>query len=268
VETLKWLYRKVAVILAVHWARALEYRIVIFIWILASTVPLVMMAAWVHLSTSGPIGGYSAGDFIAYYMANLLVMQVVSTWHGWELTKAIRQGELNPLLLKPFHPLWHFGLRAIPTKPLRLPIYLPPIIAVTLLVPGVHYDLRPVALLAFALSLIIAYMLTFFMQTAIALSAFWISEATPFVTIWYQFRILFSGYIIPLSLFPDQILRVIRWLPFRFTVSLPLEIIVGKLPQEEWALTFAVAIAWTGFFFGLMHLIWNRGLRVYAAFGA
>ncbi len=267
-EGLKWLFRKIKMVLMVYWANALEYRVVIFIWILATTVPLVMMAAWVYLSTSGPIAGYSSGDFIAYYMANLLVSQVVTTWHGWEMTKAIRRGDLNPLLLKPFHPLWHFGLRAIPAKPLRLPIYLPPIVLVALLVPGVHYDVRPIALLAFFAALVLAYMLTFFMQTCIALLAFWISEATPFVTIWYQFRILFSGYIIPLSLFPEEVLRIIRWLPFRFTLSLPLEIIVGKLPQGEWAGAFLAATLWTALFFVLMHFIWNRGLRVYAAFGA
>ncbi len=265
---MRWLWRKIWAILAVYWAYSLEYRIVILIWVLATNVPLVMMAAWVSISASGPVGGFSQGDFIAYYMANMLVMHLVSTWHGWELTHHIRLGELNPLLLKPFHPLWHYGLRALPAKPLRLPIFLPPILLVMWLRPDVQYNLSPAALLAFLASLALAYGLTFSMQTAIALLAFWISHAEPLVTFWYQLRILFSGYLVPLSLFPPALTEVILWLPFRFTLSLPLEIITGKLPPSEWGAALLVALAWNVVFFVVMEIIWQRGLRVYAAYGA
>lgn len=265
---MKWLLRKIAAVLAVWWAYHLEYRIVLLIWILATTIPLVMMAVWVNLSANGAIGGYSQGDFVAYYMANLLVMHLVSTWHGWEMSNEIRRGDLNPLLLKPFHPLWHYFLRALPAKPMRLPIYLPPIVLVALLVPGVHYDVRPLSLLAFVAALFLAYTLTFTMQTCLALLAFWISQAEPLLTIWYQLRVLFSGYVVPITLFPPAVAQVVLWLPFRFTLSLPLEIIIGKLPPGDWGPAFGAALGWNVLFFLLMHAIWRRGLRVYAAFGA
>ncbi len=265
---MRWLLRKIWAILVVYWAFALEYRIVVFIWILATSIPLVMMAVWARLSASHAIGGYNQGDFIAYYMANMLVMHLVSTWHGPELSQHIRLGELSPQLLKPFHPLWVYGLRALPSKPLRLPIFLPPIILVTLLVPGVHYRLTLPSVFAFLVSLVLAYMLTFFMQTSIALLAFWISEAAPLIMLWYQMRMLFSGYLIPLTLFPAAISRTVLWWPFRFTLSLPLEIIVGKLPQDRWGTALAVALAWNVLFFLLTHFLWRRGLRVYSAVGA
>jgi len=262
------LWRKIVAILIVYWDLALEYRVVILVWIMATSIPLVMMAVWASLAATGPIGGYSQGDFIAYYMANLLITHLVTVWHGWELSNHIRLGELNPLLLKPFHPLWVYGLRALPAKPLRLPIYLPPIILVTWLLPGVHYNLRPMALLVLLASMALAYALTFFMQTCVALLAFWISQAGSLVGIWYQLRILFGGYLVPISLFPPAIATAIRWLPFRFTLSLPLEIVTGKLPPDQWGFALMAALAWNVLFFALMHVLWRLGLRTYSAVGA
>lgn len=264
----RWFLRKLRVLLTVYWAFSLEYRAVIIVWILSTTIPLVMMAVWARLAESGAIGGFSSGDFIAYYLANMLVMHLVSTWHGLELSRNIRMGEINPYLLKPFHPLWYYGLRALPTKPLRLPIYLPPMLLVAWLHPGVRYNVQPVALLSFVASMVIAYMLVFFMQSSLALLAFWISHAEPLVLFWYQLRLLFSGYVVPLALFPPVVREVIWWLPFRFTLSLPLEILVGKTPQSEWGMALMVGMGWTLFFWGLTWILWRRGLRVYTAFGS
>ncbi len=268
VAAIRWWWRKVRVLLAVYWAFGLEYRAVIFVWILSTTIPLVMMAVWVRLAAGGSVGGYTPGDFIAYYLANMLVMHLVSTWHGLELSRNIRSGEINPHLLKPFHPLWHYGLRALPTKPLRLPIYLPPMVLIAWWRPDVSYNVHPVALLAFLASMAIAYALTFFMQTSLALLAFWISHAEPLVLVWYHLRLLFSGYVVPLALFPPDILRVVWWLPFRFTLSVPLEILTGKLPAEAWGPALLVGLLWTAGFFALTQVLWQRGLRVYAAYGA
>ncbi len=265
---MRWLLRKIWAILVVYWAFALEYRIVVFIWILATSIPLVMMGVWARLSAGRAIGGYTQGDFIAYYMANMLIMHLVSTWHGPELSQHIRLGELSPRLLKPFHPLWIYGLRALPTKPLRLPIFLPPIILVALLVPGVHYNLSPLAILALLAAMVLAYTLTFFMQTSIALLAFWISEAQPLIILLYQARMLFSGYLIPLTLFPPVIANTVVWWPFRFTLSLPLEIVVGKLPPHAWGPALLAALLWNVVFFVLTHVLWKLGLKSYSAVGA
>jgi len=262
------LWRKLAAILVVYWARALEYRIVILIWILATTVPLVMMGVWMQLASTGDIGGYSRGDFIAYYMANLLLLHLVSTWHGPELSRHIRQGELNPLLLKPFHPLWIYALRPLPTKPLRLPIFLPPIILVAWLVPGVHYDLRPITWLALGIAMAVAYAITFLAQTALALLAFWMAQAEPLIVLWFHLRMLFSGYLVPIALFPESVTRLLFWLPFRYTLSLPLEIITGKLPQGEWLPALGMGLAWVAFFYGVTWLLWRAGVRAYTAVGA
>jgi ABC-type uncharacterized transport system permease subunit len=78
-----------------------EYRAEIEIWMISGSLPLVMMAVWIGLASSGPIGGYSADDFVAYFLLVFLVRQFTVVWVVWELDREIRLGELSPKLLRP-----------------------------------------------------------------------------------------------------------------------------------------------------------------------
>ncbi len=263
-----WLLRKIRATLIVYWARALEYRIVLLIWILAMSVPLVMMAVWLQMAEKGNVGSFSRGDFIAYYMANLLIVHLVSTWHGLELSHNIRRGELNALLLKPFHPLWIYALRPLPTKPLRIVLFLPPMILITYLLPDVHFDLHPLTWVALLASMILAYALMFLIQTSLALLSFWMVQAEPLVMIFFHLHMLFSGYLVPLALFPPSWVRTLMWLPFRFTLSVSLEIVTGALPRSEWIPTLGTGLGWVVLFYLITAFLWRRGIRVYTAVGA
>ncbi len=263
-----WLLRKIRAMLVVYWANALEYRIALLIWILAMSVPLVMMAVWLKLAEKEAVATFSRGDFIAYYMANLLIFQMVSVWYGLALTQHIRTGELNAFLLKPFHPLWVYAIRPWPAKFLRVLIILPLVILIAWLVPDVHYDIRPITGLALLASILLAYALMFLMQTIVALLSFWMVQADPLLILLYHMHILFSGYVAPLALFPPGWVHTLMWLPFRFTLSLSLEIITGRLPQSQWGPALATALGWVVFFYVLTRLMWRRGIRVYTAVGA
>ena len=76
-----------------------------------------------------------------------------------------------------------------------------------------------------------------------------------------------SGYLVPLDLFPQAVQRIALVLPFRFLLSFPVELMLGKptrlhaleLLGAQW-LYVAVALVAT-------NLVWRAGLRRYAAYG-
>jgi ABC-2 type transport system permease protein len=55
--------------------------------------------------------------------------------------------------------------------------------------------------------------------------------------------------------------------PFRFTVSYPLEVLLGTVTGSV-AVGFALQAGWTVVFIVAAALIWRRGLRDYQAAGA
>jgi len=46
----------------------MEYRAQIVIWMTNSLLTIVFMLVWLSISRDGPVNGYSAADFVAYFI--------------------------------------------------------------------------------------------------------------------------------------------------------------------------------------------------------
>src|SRR5262245_6831072 len=91
------------------WNLALEYRLMVIIWVLTVVLPLIMLAAWLSIAESGPVGGYDRTRFIAYYLAALVVRNMTGMWFIWEMESDMRLGDLSFRLLKPMDPMLHYA---------------------------------------------------------------------------------------------------------------------------------------------------------------
>jgi ABC-2 type transport system permease protein len=255
-------------LLKVYYARAIEYRGQIVIWILASVLPLVMMLVWIQIAnTQGSINGFSSIDFVEYYLMVTLFRRLTGAWIFWDLDGDIRNGTLSPQLLKPIHPLHHLLTRVIASKPIQIVIVLPPIILASVLV-GAQYDLRPQTLVLAFVATAGALLIEFFAQAIIGAFAFWISHGEAIADVWFWVRALLSGWIIPLAMFPAALQVLLVYLPFRYCLAFPIEIVLGSLTPDQIALGLAIQFAWVGILFVLFQLVWRRGLRSYGAVGA
>src|SRR6516165_9254785 len=102
------------------------------VWLLSTTMPLVMLALMTAVAREGPIGRFGQADFIAYFLAALVVRLMTGAWVIWELNYEIRQGTLAFRLLRPVHPLVAYACENVAAMPLRLALSLP--VATVLLV--------------------------------------------------------------------------------------------------------------------------------------
>jgi ABC-2 type transport system permease protein len=63
--------------------------------------------------------------------------------------------------------------------------------------------------------------------------------------------------------------RDILWfLPFRYTMSFPVELLMGRLRLREILLGIAIQWIWVTALYALNRWVWHRGLRRYSAVGA
>jgi ABC-2 type transport system permease protein len=112
-------------LLRVGFADALAYRAQMIIWMLTTTMPLVSLALWSAVSRETPLGRFGPTEFVAYFLAALVVRQITGSWLIWELNYEIRQGTLSQRLLKPIHPLWVYSASNLAAMPLRAGLCLP-----------------------------------------------------------------------------------------------------------------------------------------------
>lgn len=245
----------------------MAYRAQMVIWLITGILPLVMLSAWLTLGEGGPVGSFTPTDFIAYYLAAIFVRQMTGVWIIWDLDYQIRQGEFSSLLLRPLDPMHEYAARGLGGKWQRFWM-LAPVLTTAVIVTGVRYTSHPLDLLAFLLAMIGAWMLNFLIQYINGLLAFWITQAVAVFDLWFGLWTILSGYLIPLDLLPSAVSRVAYWLPFRYQLAVPLEIVLGRLQGTELLLSLGMQALWIAVMYGLCRLLWRRGIKKYSAVGA
>ena len=135
------------------------------------------------------------------------------------------------------------------------------------LLPVINYPLTPERAVAFIIALILGLGLSIAMSAAVAMIAFWSTQARNLYGLWIGVGQFLSGWIAPLALFPPATRNVAVWLPFRSTLGLPTEILMGRLSTGETLFGMTVAAGWIVAFGFLYRLLWARGLRRYEAVG-
>jgi ABC-2 type transport system permease protein len=97
--------------------------------------------------------------------------------------------------------------------------------------------------------------------------AFRVESSGSIFEVWLGLFGVFSGYLIPLELFPSWLATAARFLPFRYMLGFPVEMVIGLTPRG--AALAELAIQW-GFVVALALLAratWRAGLRRFAAYG-
>ncbi len=255
-----------ATLLKIGFAEALAYRGEVLIWILSTTMPLIMYAMWSALAAESPLGTFDEATFAAYFLSTLVVRQLSAAWVVWELNWTIRTGALSPLLLRPLHPLYHFALNNLGVLPFRFAVLTPVVIAAWAVLPELPFHLTATTLFLYAWTIFFAWVLTYAVQCMFGVLALYTQQSLSFQDAWFGVWSLLSGYLIPLALVPG-LQRVANWLPFRAMGSLPTEIILGHLEGPALWQGLVAQMLWVAVILGAVQLVWRTALRRFEAFG-
>jgi ABC-2 type transport system permease protein len=177
-------------------------------------------------------------------------------------------GELSPKLLRPLDPIHNHMALHLADKIFRLFTVVPPILLAAAVVPGVAYPADPVTVALFLLSTACALAIRFMIQYSVGLLSFWITQSLAINEMIYAGMVMFGGVIAPLALFPPAAARLAAMLPFRYMLSLPVELLLGRLTGSERLAALGIQILWLAVFVGCYRLLWRIGLKHYSAVGA
>ncbi len=253
-------------------SEAVAYRAEMFVWVLATTMPFVMLVMWSAVAAVAPVvsasgRGYSAGTFTAYFLAVFIVRQLIASWASWEINYEVRQGTLAMRLLRPIHPVVSYAVGNLAAMPMRVVVTLP-VVAVIFLVGAAGSfptDWRVWVLWAFAMAG--GWMITFFANVAIGSLSLFMESSIKVMDIWLASFFVFSGYLFPLDLFPEWLRAVSGWLPFRYMIGVPVEVMTGAHGFEEALGLVARQWAWAAALGLGAVTLWNTGVKRFQAFG-
>lgn len=259
--------RALPTLLRIGVAETVAYRAEFIVWMLTSTMPLVMLALWTSVAAEAPFQQYRAEDFVAYYLGLLIVRNLTGNWVAWQIMEEIRMGVLSMRLLRPVHPFWAYGATHIAALPFRSAISLP--IAVILLLSSgasaLTTEMLQIALLV--PSLLLAWLIQFGIFFALGCLGFWMTQAFGIINFYFAVWSIFSGYLLPLDLLPEPIGSAAMWLPFYSMLAAPVELMTKHLTTGQTLELLARQAGWAIACVSIALLAWRAGVRRFEAVG-
>lgn len=222
---------------------------------------------------SNRIAGYLPEEIIAYYLLTMLT-RAFSSMPGLAsgIARQVRDGEIKKFLIQPIDLISYLLLARIAHKVVYYLVAAGPFALVYFLCrsyfPGWP---EPEIFGAFLLSLILAFMLGFFLEATMGMISFWFLEVTSLLFVYMLFTFFFSGHMFPLEILqeelPAPLWSAINFLPFKYLAYFPAAIFLGKVQGPELWEGLMVEAGWVLFFMVLCRRIMHAGFHRYSGFG-
>jgi ABC-2 type transport system permease protein len=250
-------------------AANLAYRGAVAIWVLTSIIqPLVFIVVWRTVAGSGSTGGYTAAQFVAYFLLMMVVDHLTFIWHMWEFEYRIRTGSFSPLLLRPVHPIHHDVCENVSYKLVGLVGILPAAIALAVVFDADLSGTSFATVLAFLPALLLAMVLRFVVEWCVALSAFWLTKVSAMNAVFFSLFTFLGGQFAPLSVLPGWMQTLAAWTPFPWTLAFPVEVMLGRRTGTELVVGYGAQLVWVAIAVVALRFLWARATRRYSAVGA
>ncbi|MGB8931980.1 MAG: ABC-2 family transporter protein [Anaeromyxobacteraceae bacterium] len=259
--------RALPTLLKVGFAEAVAYRAEFVVWLLSTNMPLVMLALWSAVAREAPVGRFGQREFVAYYLATLVVRMLTGAWVVWELNAEIKEGTLAFKLLRPIHPLLGYACQNVAALPVRLLVVLPVALLLLFTPAGAGVTRDPLLLALFPVTILGAWVISFLAMAIIGSLAFWFESATSLFDIWLGLFGIFAGYLVPLELYPPWVGALARWLPFRYMLAFPVELVTGTLTRAQALRDLSGQLAFIGLLLVATRITWRAGVRRFSSVG-
>ena len=188
------------------------------------------------------IEGYDLGEIVTYASVAWMIRSFYFSSVGQEIAADVRQGDVVRHLLRPIDYQSARMAESFGESAFRLvALTTPSAVLVYLFFPVARPD-GWVAAIAFAISLVLSFVVFFELSYLAGLTAAFTENAAGILRAKTATVELLSGLVIPLAFFPGWVQSILAWLPFRAMADVPLNLYLGRYAGEEilWMLGFQV----------------------------
>lgn len=230
--------------------------------------PVIYLVVWstVAVQQGGQVGGYTPGEFAAYYIIWTLVrnMNIVFTPYGWEWR--IKEGRLSMELLRPIHPVHSDVAFFAGWKVVVIILWLPLAAFLSWFFHPTFY-ITPLKVLVFFLAIWGAYLIRTMLLSILGMITFWTTRVSAIFELYFAAELVLSGRLVPMSLMPPFVQQLAAYLPFQWTFAFPIETMAADLTPAQLFGGLAMQAFWIVAGVLGLNLLWRLGIRRYSAVG-
>jgi ABC-2 type transport system permease protein len=216
-----------------------------------------------------PVGGYYYEDFVAYYLLTM-VARAFSSMPGLAsgIAAQIRSGEIKKYLIQPVDLVGFLLLGRVAHKLAYYTVAIVPFAFVFFLCRD-YFPGWPslMALGAGLLSLILCFLLGFFLEACMGLIGFWWLEVSSLLFVYMLFSFFLSGHMFPLDMLPQPWRSLVELTPLMYLAYFPAAVLLGKIQGQALLQGLVIEAAWVVVFILLSRVLLHYGTRRYSAYG-
>ncbi len=230
--------------------------------------PVIYLVVWSTIANAqgGSVGGYTPGEFAAYYLVWTLVrnMNIVFTPYGWE--NRIRSGDFSMDLLRPLHPLNFDMAYFAGMKVVMIVLWIPLGLFLALFFKPV---LHPTwyQLVGFFFAIWGAYLIRTMLLSLLGMITFFTTRVGAIYELFFAIELVFSGRLVPMTLMPPVVQQLAAYMPFKWTFYFPIEALVSEMSPQQMLAGLGMQLLWIVLGWAAVKIMWKYSVRQFSAVG-
>ena len=114
---------------------------------------------------------------------------------------------------------------------------------------------------AYAISLLLGFLIGFFFECCLGTIAFWFLEVSSFLYVINTLNFFISGHMFPLDFLGPFWVTLFKCLPFQYLAYFPAAVFLGKIQGEALVQGLLIELEWAVALVLLARWLYGRGLR-------
>jgi ABC-2 type transport system permease protein len=269
----RWRFAKYLAIFRVSLSERMTYRGDFLLATIFRFLPMVTtILLWQAIYTGSrrsELAGFRYREMIAYLLLTHISRMFSSMPNlAAGIARDVREGTLKRYLLQPMDMIGYLLAYRVAHKVAYIVTSFLPYALLFFVCRGFFDGFPDAATLgAYALSLILAFLVGFFFEASVGMVGFWFLEVTSLLYIVMTLNFFISGQMMPLDLLPQPWSGLLKVLPFQYMAYFPAVVFLGKIKGTALWLHLLGELLWAVFFIVLARVLFRMGLRRYSAFG-
>lgn len=251
--------------------RQLSFRMEVYAYRIGNILEILFqILLWsVLFSNNTVIRGYTYNQMLTYIVMGWFLTYFTLNYQLEDMVaRDIKDGTLSNFLTKPLPYAKYLFARSIGRGSLSvLTAVVFQIIFFVVMWGKILPPSSTWAIIIIAAMLVGSYVNRFLWSMIMGSTAFWTTETAG---LFYCLRFItnfLSGSTLAINLLPVIIAQICLSLPFVYFYYVPAQLYLGTITLNQGLIGLGIECAWTLFLYGLVKIIWMRGLKLYEGVG-
>lgn len=262
--------KKFFTIIGAFWQKSLTYRFTVLAYRIGEvgeTLALILMWSAIYNSQK-IIGGLTLAEMITYILIGNFFNALIRNFLSGLVARDIREGRLSMFLVKPIRYFDYILIQEIGRISF---VTIMSILSASLVIGFFanvfiwNFDIAYFSVIA--VMIILAFINELLIAYLIGLIAFWTDEVDGIYATIGRIQKFFSGGYFPINLLPLIFVQVSFALPFAYSFFVPAQLYLKKLDLSVGLRGLLIQIVWMIAFYGIIDIVWKRGLKKYEGVG-